>query len=91
MRMIAAVIGVAGALVANAALAQTSTNATAQACRAEAHRQVLSGEALVSFMASCTSGQVTPTRVSTDATQRCADQARMLSGEAKVQALRDCR
>jgi hypothetical protein len=88
--MVAAAIVLSGALAGSAALAQGSANDQTQACYAQARQQVLHGEALVSFMANCTSGQTAPTRVSATPVQHCADQARLLSGEAKVQALRTC-
>jgi len=92
MRMFAVAAGLAGALVCSTAFAQsTASNPQTQACYTQARQQVLSGEALVSFMAHCTSDRVAPTPVSANPSQRCADQARLLSGEQKVQALRDCR
>jgi len=91
MRMLfAAAIVLSGALVGNGALAQTSANDQTQGCYEQARRQVLQGEALASFMAQCTSGQGVRTPISTDATQRCADRARLLSGEEKAAAMRAC-
>lgn len=88
--LFAATIALAGTLAGTAALAQTTTNQLTQACYGEARRQVLSGEALSDFMARCTSGQIAPSRVAADPSQVCADRARLLSGEAKVAAMRDC-
>lgn len=90
MRMFTIALGLAGILTAGSAMAQAPTNQQAQSCQAQARQQVLQGEALISFMASCTAGQVAPAPVTGDSTQRCADQARMASGEAKVQAMRGC-
>lgn len=89
--MVAAAVVLSGALAGNVAFAQASNSQT-QACYTQARQQVLQGEALVSFMADCTSGhgQVAPTRVSTSPTQHCADQARLLSGEDKVRAMQAC-
>jgi hypothetical protein len=89
--LFAATIALAGTFAGTAALAQTTTtNQLTQACYGEARRQVLSGEALSNFMAQCTSGQIAPSRVAADQSQVCADHAKLLSGEAKVAAMRDC-
>ena len=88
--LLAATVALSGALIGTGALAQTSANDRAQACYEQARRQVLRGEALASFMAQCASGQALRTPVSSDATQRCADRARLLSGEDKVAAMRAC-
>lgn len=90
MRIFAVAIGLAGALFANVALAQSPTNQQTQACYAQARQQSLSGEALTAFMANCTSDRSAPSRVSADTSQRCTDQARLLSGEQKARALRAC-
>lgn len=76
----------AGLVLATSAFAQSVSADRDQACRAEAHRQVLEGEALVNFMAQCNSGQISLKDVSPKATR--TDPAALLSGEAKVNANR---
>jgi hypothetical protein len=88
--LFAAAVVLSGALSINAAWAQAPAANQTQACYAQARQQVLQGEALVNFMSNCTSGEIAPTRVSADPAQQCADRARLLSGEAKVEAMRAC-
>lgn len=92
MRMFAVAAGLAGMLACGTAFAQsTASNQQTQACYTQARQQVLSGEALATFMAHCTTDRVAPTPASATMSNRCADQARLLSGEQKAAALRDCR
>ena len=89
MRMLLAVIGLSG-LVSGAAQAQLAVTDHTEACRAEAHRQTLSGEALADFMQKCLAGQVSFAPTPVDPQQACAAAAKLLSGEEKVKADRAC-
>ena len=91
MRMIfAAALVLSGALIGTGAMAQTSANGQTQACYEQARRQVLQGEALSSFMTSCTSGQAPRTPMAGDALQSCVERAKMFSGEDRIAAMRAC-
>jgi hypothetical protein len=75
-----------GTVLATSALAEPAPVDRDQSCRAEAHRQVLQGEAFVDFMKRCNDGQILLKYAVPKATP--ADYAALLSGEAKVNAHR---
>ena len=91
---IAAALVLAGTLIGgSAAQAQRTQNDVAQACYEQAWRQALQGEALKEFMEACTSGQVAerPSAVpAEEVQQRCEERTRLLRGEEKRMAMRDC-
>jgi hypothetical protein len=89
---IAAALVLAGTLVGgSAAQAQRTQNDVAQACYEQAWRQALQGEALKEFMEDCTSGQVAERpSVPAEVWQRCEERTRLLRGEEKRMAMRDC-
>ncbi len=89
--LIAAALAAASVSAGGAALAQWSQNDQTQACYAEARRLALQGEALSDFMADCTSDRVAMAPDDrADLWQRCQERTRLLTGEEKKMAMRDC-
>ena len=91
-RSIAATLVLAGALIGGgAAQAQWTPNDQAQACYEQARRQALQGEALKDFMQDCTSGQIAERpSIPAEVWQRCQERTKLLSGEEKRMAMREC-
>ena len=92
MRLLfAAALAFATALTCGVAQAQWTQNDQAQACYAQARRLALQGEALSTFMTDCTSDRVAMAPDDrANLWQRCEDRTRLLSGEEKKMAMRDC-
>ena len=90
--LFAATLVLAGTLIGGgAAQAQRTQNDVAQACYEQAWRQALRGEALKEFMEACAGGQVAERpAVPNEVWQRCEERTRLLRGEEKRMAMRDC-
>jgi len=89
--LMAAALTVASLSAGGSALAQWTQNDQTQACYSQARRLALQGEALSTFMADCTSDRVAMAPDDrADLWQRCQERTRLLSGEEKKMAMRDC-